>query len=136
MLIGRPARSLTAGAVLLASLNLAGCGEDTEQFCAAVDDLQASVADVTEVELNQDALTTVQDNLGQVRTDWDVVKDEASDEFADELDAVDKAAASAGLAIDFALTSPSPETAADVGPALELLGARLEDLNQAVQSTC
>lgn len=138
MVISRPVRSLSASVVLLLALApaLAGCSEDSEELCSAVDDLQASVADVTEVEVGTGAMTTLQGNLEQVQTDLGAVKDEAADEYAEELDLVEKAAASAALAIDLAITSPSAAAAADVVPAVQLLGSRLVDLTDAVEGTC
>ena len=138
MVTRSPARSLTASVVLWAALALAlaGCGEDSEQLCSAVDDLETSVADATDVQVEQGALATLQDELDQVETDLDVVRDEAADEYAEELDLVQEAAASAALAINAAITSPSAETAAEVGPALEVLGSRLGALTDAVEGTC
>jgi hypothetical protein len=64
-----------------------GCGEDqSPAVCSAVDDLKASVADVTTVDLDEGALRELQDNLSQVQSDLTKVKDDANDEFADEID--------------------------------------------------
>ena len=51
--------------MLLASATLAGCGGDDETpaVCSSVDSLKASVADLKDVDLDQNALTTLQDDF-------------------------------------------------------------------------
>jgi hypothetical protein len=76
--------------LLLAGL-VAGCGEDPA-VCQAVDDLQASVADVKDVDLRSDGgLQDLDAALDGVRDDVDAVRSEASDEYADQAAAVKSA---------------------------------------------
>jgi hypothetical protein len=133
----RLARSLAASAFLLAPLIVAGCGEaESPAVCADVDALKASVAAVTDVDLDRNALATLQDRLTQVRSDLGEVKDSAADEYASEIDALDQAFASVGSSLDAAITSPSAQAVSDVGTAVRALGASLSALVDAVESTC
>ena len=136
----RTGLSLAAGLLLMATIT-AGCTAQTAQeeppaICSSVDSLKASVADVTTVDLDQEALPQLQDNLTRVQSDLGKVKDDAKDEYATEIDAVEEASASVGSSVDAATTSPSAQTITDVGTAVKSLGASLRALVDAVESTC
>ena len=88
------------------------------------------------MDLDQGALPELQDNLTQVQSDLGKVKDDAKDEYATEIDAVEQASASVGSSVDAAITSPSAQTITDVGTAVQALGASLRALEDAVKSTC
>ena len=137
MMRSRLARHPAAAVVLLVSLTVAGCGEDeSPAVCSDVDALKASVAKVTDVDLDENALATLGDNLTQVRADLIEVKDAAEDEYASEIDAVDQAFASVGSSLEAATTSPSAQAVSDVGTAVQALGTSLSALVDAVESTC
>lgn len=133
---------LAAGFLLMATIT-AGCAQDEPPaqvepaaICSAVDSLKASVEDVTSVDLDQGALADLQDNLTQVQSDLGQVKDDAKDEYATEIDAVEQAAASVGSSVEAATASPSAQAITDVGTAVQALGASLRALDDAVESTC
>lgn len=128
---------LPVGTLVLA-MTLAGCGEDEESpaICSAVDSLKSSVDEVTDLEVDRDSLATLQDDLDDVREDLSEVKSDAADEFGAEIDTVEQAASSLTSSIDAAIASPTPETIATVGTAVQGLGASLASLDDAVESTC
>jgi outer membrane murein-binding lipoprotein Lpp len=132
------ARVLSVSALLLASAMLAGCSgdEDTPAICSSVDSLKASVADVTNVDLNPAALTTLQDNVDQVRSDLSQVKSDADDQYPTEIAGVDQATSSVTSSLDAATASPSAQTIAAVATSVQALGTSLTALNDAVKSTC
>ena len=137
MMRPRPVRHLTAAAVLLAALTVAGCGEDEPPaICSSVDSLQASVEAVTTVDLGEGALAELQDNLDQVQSDLSQVRDDAGEEYAGEIDAVDRAFTSISSSVEAGVASPSAQAVTEVGIAIESLGTALSDLEEAVRSTC
>ncbi|GAA3868943.1 hypothetical protein GCM10022381_10340 [Leifsonia kafniensis] len=91
---------------------------------------------MTHVDLDQGALTEVQDDLTQVKSDLATVKEDAKDEFAPEIDAVEQASASVSSSVNAAITSPSVQGITDVSTAVKTLGASLTALQDAVKSTC
>jgi len=133
----RAITSFLAAGALLTALITSGCTtSEPPAVCSAVDSLKASVSEVTDIDLDQGALAELQDKLTQVKTDLGQVKDDAKNEYATEIDAVDQAAASVGTSVDAAKTTPSVEAVADVGTAVQALGASLRALEEAVTSTC
>jgi hypothetical protein len=142
-MINRATAGFLAAGFLLTATFTAGCAqsqppaqEEPPAVCSAVDSLNASVEDVTTVDLSQGALAELKDNLTQVQSDLGKVKDDAKDEYATEIDAVEQAAASVGSSVDAATTSPSAQAITDVGTAVQALGASLRALDDAVESTC
>lgn len=137
MMRSRPVRYLAATAVLAASFTVAGCSEDDPPaVCADVDALKASVAEVTDLEIDRGALSTLQESLAQVRSDLGKVRDDAKDEYAVEIDAVAAAAESVSSSLEVATTSPSAQAIADIGASVRAVGASLSALEDAVGSTC
>lgn len=127
---------LPVGTLLLAA-TLTGCSEDENPaICSSVDALKSSITDVTDVDIDQQALATLQGNLTQVQTDLEKVKSDAQDEFATEIDAVDQATSSVSSSLDAATATPSAQTVAAVGTAVQALGTSLTNLQDAVESTC
>ncbi len=136
-----PALALAGSAALIAALTLAGCGSDDESpavpaVCSSVDSLKASVADLEDVKIDQNALTTLEDDFTKVQSDLSKVKSDAKDEYGTEVDAVDKAAASVSSSLDAAKATPSAQTLTAVGGALKSLDTSMTALEDAVKSTC
>ena len=134
-------RHLSLVTIVLALLlpMMAGCGGDDDEpsaVCSSVDALEASVETVTTVELDQGVLAELRDNLEQVRSDLGTVRDDAADEYASEIDALDQAAEAVGSSLRAALSSPSSEAISAIGAAVEQLGTSLTTLKEAVASTC
>lgn len=125
---------LAAGMLLT---TLAGCSEDeSPAICSDVDSLRSSVEAVTDTDIDQGSLATLQDDLGAVRSDLSKVKSDAEDEFAPEIDDVEQAASSLSASIEAAVAAPAPQTVATVATAVQALGSALGTLDDAVDSTC
>ena len=121
----------------------AGCGSDTESdtdeppaVCSSVEALEASVATVTTVDLDQGALTELRDNLSQVESDLRTVVADAGDEYAAEINALDEAVGTVGSSLRAAITSPSSQALTDIGASVEQLSTSVSSLQEAVASTC
>ena len=137
MMRPRPTRLVTSATVVLIALTMAGCGgDDPPAVCSAVDSLKTSVDDVTKVDLGKGALAEIQDNISKVQSDLTQVKDDAKDEYASEVGAVEKASASVSSTVKAAIATPSAQAITDVGAAVQALGTSLTDLESAVKSTC
>ena len=127
---------LPVGTLLLAATLTACSDDENPAICSDVDALRSSVADVTDVDIDQQALAALPDDLAQVQADLTKVKSDAKDQYATEIDAVDQAASSVSSSLDAATATPSPAAVVDVGTAVQALGAALKDLDGAVESTC
>lgn len=137
MLHRLPTLSVAGSAALMAVLTLASCGGDDEPaVCSSFDSLKASIADLKDVDIDQNALTTLQDSFREVQSDLGKVKSDAKAEFGDDVDAVEQAASSVGSSLDAAIASPSGETVAAVGIAVKSLGTSLTSLEDALKNTC
>ena len=125
-------------AVLAASLALVGCSgeDDRAEVCTAVDSLKTSIADLTDVTIDQDTLTTLQDTFDEVQSDLREVKEDAGSEFGDEVDAVDQAASAVRQSLQDAAATPSAASVMAVGTAIGNLGASLSALEDALTTTC
>ena len=137
MMRPRPTRFLTSVTAVLIALTMTGCGgDDPPAVCSAVDSLKTSVDDVTTVKLGKGALAELQDNVTQVQSDITQVKDDAKDEYASEIDGVEKAFTSVSTTLKAAIATPSAQAITDLGGAVQALGTSLTDLENAVKSTC
>jgi hypothetical protein len=136
------ARVLPAAALLLVAAVPSGCGDDDGSgsddaaVCSSVDALKSSVAGLTDIPLDLGALDDLQSGLKKIQSDLGTVKDDAGDEFATEVDAVEQATADLGSTIDAAVSAPSLQTVSKVGTSLEGLGTSLTSLTDSVKSTC
>ena len=76
-------------ALLVLLLALGGCGsnDDKPAFCSNVSDLQSSVSDLKDVQLNSSAVSTVQTDLQKIQTNADAVVSSAKEDFPNETSA-------------------------------------------------
>lgn len=129
--------------VLVAALSGCGAGEDdppaapaTPAICSSVDALRSSAKAVTDVQVERGALQRLQKALGEVRTDLSTVAKDATSEYSDEVDAVEKAVSDLGSSVDAAVATPTAATVGAVGAASRALGTSLSALVDSVGSTC
>ncbi|WP_457208434.1 hypothetical protein, partial [Nocardioides sp. P5_C9_2] len=139
MIRRRRARRLAAVCVALATMTLGACGDGNESestdaatICEDVDAIRTSVADITEVTIDADALTQLQDNLDQVRDDVSTLINDARDEFADEVDAVDQAVSGVTTTLRTAVNDPTIDTLSALRTQRKVLTDAVTDLADAV----
>jgi septal ring factor EnvC (AmiA/AmiB activator) len=124
-------------ATLLLAAPTACSDDDSSDVCATLDSLNASIDDVTDVDdVDQDTLTELEDEVGDVRTDLEELRSEASDEYSDEIDAVSEASTNLGTSLDAARATPSSSTMADVVTASQALATAVRNLGDALKDTC
>jgi len=123
-------------ATLLLAAPTACSDDDSSDLCATMDSLNASIVDVSEVDVDQDTLTELEDEVGDVRTDLEEVRSEASDEYSDEIDAVSEASTNLSISLDTARATPSSSTIADVVTTSQSLATAVRNLGDALKDTC
>lgn len=132
-----PVKHVTVVGTMVVAFVIAGCGTDEPPaVCSSVDALQASVEDVTSVDIAEGALAELRDNLAQVQSDLGTVRDDAADAYHDEVDSVEQAAAFVGTSVETGITSPSPDALTEIGTGVEALGSSLSVLKDAVAGSC
>lgn len=124
---------------LTASL-VAGCADDgeTAAVCDDVDALRASVSSLEDLNVREggDTLSDLSGVLDKIRSDVRELADDASTEYADEVDAVQTAANALGASVDAAVLAPTVTTLSTVADDARSLGATFEALGTAVGDTC
>jgi hypothetical protein len=130
--------------VLVATFSACGAGEDdtspsadaTSAVCSSVDALRSSVESVTDVQVERGALETLQKDLAKVTSDLGAVAKDAKTEYADEVDAVEKATSDLGSNLKAAVAAPTAASVTEVRAASKALGTSLKALTDSVDSTC
>ncbi len=131
-------RHALASTVLVGAmtLGLSACGGGTPAVCDDMDQLQRSLASLKDVQLEQGALSELSTRWETVKTDARQLEDDASKEFADEVDAVKKAGDALGVGIDKAKADPSVATLSALQPQIAALSTALGNLTDSLSSTC
>lgn len=75
---------VVAGALLLAA---AGCGGEESAVCGDLEDVQSSIEDVRDIELNEGAVDELQQAAADIRAGVQAAREDADAELGDELDA-------------------------------------------------
>jgi len=126
--------------VLGLASGLGSCGGDSESeqpaVCGAVDRLKASVEDLQSVKIERGALPDLSAELRDIQADVRLLGDDASAEYADEIDAVKAHAADLEVSLNAASAAPTAPTVSAVGADIRALGGSFRDLTTAVGTTC
>ena len=124
-------------AVVLALLVLSGCsGKDTPAVCSDAASLKKSVSAMTDVKLEQGALSELQTKFAAVKQDFAQVKSSAKSQFSAQLDAVNTTSTAFKTKLDAAVADPTAATVSAVVPTLQSLRTALSDLGSAIDKTC
>ena len=124
-------------ASLLTLLAVSACsGNDTPAVCSDVDALKTSVSALTDVKVEQGALSELQSKLTAVQQDLAKLKTDAKSEFSTQLDGVDTSAEAFKSSLEAAVANPTATTLSAVVPPLQSFGTALTDLESAVDKTC
>ena len=87
----RPRLTLIASVALAAAALMAGgCGSSNDKpaYCSDVSDLQSSVNDLKNVQLNSDAVSTLQTDVQKIQTNANAVVSSAKQDFPNETSAL------------------------------------------------
>ena len=122
---------------LILALPLAACSEDEPAVCGSVDDLQASVDDVQDIDVSDStALTDLESGLTAIGDDLAAVKADAESEFSEPVDVVQTSFTDLQSSVEAATADPTAATVAAAGDALSTFGTDVQTLIDDVQSTC
>lgn len=135
-----PRLTATLATLALTASLVAGCADegDTAAVCDDVDALRASVSSLEDLDIREggDTLTDLSGVLDEIRSDVRKLADDASTEYADEVDAVQAAANALRASVDAAALAPTVQTLSTVADDARSLGATFEALGTAVGDTC
>lgn len=116
---------------------LTGCGEDQPAVCSSVDDLEASVEDVRDIDVTSSgALGDLESGLEAVGSDLSEVKSDAKAEFSSQIDTVQASYDALSASVDAAKASVSAATLSAAATALSTFGSDVRTLITDVQETC
>ena len=122
----------------IAVLVAAGCGgDDAPDYCENVADLQVSIDDVKTVQLtDSDALSTLQGELPQVRSDANAVVSSAKQDFPNETSALKSSISKLSTTIDQLPESPTAQQLAPLAQEINSVVTAAQDLDSATSSAC
>ena len=132
------ARMLSIMVVLAAAaLVAAGCGGDDEPaYCSNVSDLQQSVDDLKNVQLESGALSSLQTAIQEVQSDADAVVSSAREDFPNETSALRSSVSSLSTTIEELPSSPTAQQLAALAPEINGVVTAAKDLDSATNSEC
>jgi gas vesicle protein len=143
---GRRSGLLALAATALLSVLVAGCSSSGKTgttsssskpaYCAAADELKASVQNLGKVSIAANGLDTLKTALGNVQSSVKTLADEAKSEFAPEITAVQGALSGLDTAIKSASGQPSAATIAAIGASVAQVKNSVGNLATAVSGKC
>ena len=124
-------------ALAAAALVAAGCGSDSKpDYCSNVSDLQQSVDDLKNVQLNSSTLTTLQTDLQKVQTNADAVVSSAKQDFPSETSALKSSVSTLSTTIQQLPPSPTAQQLLAVAPQISSTVTATKNLSSATKSAC
>ena len=122
----------------IAALVAAGCGgDDKPAYCENVADLQESVDDVKNVQLTDSgALSTLQTDLPQIRSDANAVVSSAKEDFPSQTSALKSSVSKLSTTIDQLPSSPTVQQLAPLAQQVAGVVTAAQDLSSATNSAC
>ena len=141
MLVGmRRHLAAMAASVLLLAGALAGCsdsgGKDQPAVCSSIGDLKSSIADLKDVNVSSDGAGAVQDQLGKIKDAFSAVKEDAKDEYADQVDAIDADLSTLETSVKAAQDQPGVATLGALATAVGTLLTDAKTFVDDVDKTC
>ena len=125
-------------ALAAAALIAAGCGSSNDKpaYCSNVSDLQSSVNDLKNVQLNADAVSTVQTDLQKIQTNADAVVNSAKQDFPNETSALKSSVSTLSTAVKELPSSPTAQQLAALVPDISNAVTAAKNLSSATKSAC
>lgn len=89
-----------ATSVVLSAGLFAACGDDAEEsFCQAGDDLSSSISGLADVDLISDGTSALEDQVAEINSNIDQLRDSGAEVASAEIDALDDAVEQLGTAL-------------------------------------
>jgi hypothetical protein len=128
--------ALVLVALLTALVGLTACSSDKPAVCDDADALRQSVDNLKEVQIGDNALSTLSSDVSQIQQDVKHLGSDAKSEFGGDVDQVSSAATQLEDSVNAAKANPSASTLGAVGTAIQSFGTSVDNLVDAVKDTC
>jgi hypothetical protein len=123
----------SALALAVASLLLVGCSDDDEpSACGELQDVADDVRGLTSTDLIAEGTDEVRDDVDDLTSEWDEVRDAAGDQFGDELDALESALSDVGSTLDDLGEGSLDEIEDELDTEIDAVRAAYDELTTAV----
>lgn len=135
----RPRLTLIASVALAAAALLAvGCGSSNDKpaYCSNVSDLQSSVNDLKNVQLNTGAVSTVKTDVQKIQTNANAVVSSAKQDFPSETSALKSSVSTLSSAVKQLPSSPTAQQLAALVPDISSTVTAAKNLSSATKSAC
>ena len=129
-------RLLLPVAALLVGAAAAGCSDDKPAVCTSIDEFQSSLKGLTELELTGTGVAGLEDQVALVVQDYKQLKEDASEEYGDQVDAIDADLEKVKTNATDVEDSASADGLAALKTSRDALAADVDTLADDVKSTC
>ncbi len=124
-------------ALAAVALLAAGCGGSSKPaYCSNVSDLEGSIAEIKDIELDSGAVSTLQTDLEKVKTNADAVLSSAKQDFPSETSALKSSVSSLSTAVNQLPPTPTPQQLLALTSGIESTVTAAKELSSATESAC
>lgn len=128
--------ALFLGAVTAGCSSSSSDSQGPPAVCSSVDALQTSVSDLRQVQVTANGLSALQDAVASVKTDLGQVKNDATSQYATQVDQLQTDFDAVQSAVGAAVDAPSPNTLGVVVSSIRTFADGVTGLAGDVRSTC
>jgi hypothetical protein len=128
--------ALFLGAVTAGCSSSSSDSQGPPAVCSSVDALQTSVSDLRHVQVTANGLSALQDAVASVKTDLGQVKNDATSQYATQVDQLQTDFDAVQSAVGAAVDAPSPDTLGVVVSSIRTFADGVTGLAGDVRSTC
>lgn len=123
-------------ALLAVGSGLTACSAEQPAVCDDVDALSASMSHLRDAQIGENALSVVSTELSQMTTEVKQLADDASAQYAKEIDAVRTQLNALESGVKSATQQPNAAALSQVSDGIKGVGTAVDNLVDSVQSTC
>ncbi len=124
-------------ALVAVPLLASGCGGSSKpEYCSKVTELEGSVEELKNVQLESGALPSLQADLKLVQSNAEGVVNSAKQEFPTETTAVKSSTSTLAAALQALAPAPTPAELLSLAPKVTAVVSAVEGLSSATESAC
>ena len=131
-----PVMLILALALAAVALAVAGCGSSKPDYCSDVSNLQQSVDDLGNIQLQSGALSTLQTDLQKVQTNANAVVTSAKADFPSQTSALKSSVTSLSNSIKQLPASPTAQQLLPLTVEINSVVTAAKNLSSATSSAC
>lgn len=113
-----------------------GCGDSKPEYCSNVSELEESIDELENVQLEKGFLTTLEADVNKVRMNANAVVSSAKEDFPGETTALETSVSSLYDTIDKLPPSPTTEQLLSLAPEIRSTVKAVEEFSSATESAC